>query len=249
MATAITMTIGTKTPETWSASRCTSALPVWASSTSLAICASWVSEPTRVARTTSRPPALTVAPVTASPSPTSTGTDSPVSMEASTAEVPETTTPSVAIFSPGRTTNSSPTARSSTGIADLDAVAQHRDVLGAELEQRAQCGTGLPLGPLLEVAAGEDEHRDAGSDLEVDVRGAVGGRDGELERVRHARGAGGAEEQRVQRPQQRRERAERDQRVHGRGAVRAGWSTRRGGTARPPTRPRARPASSDAHCQ
>ena len=51
-------------PEIRSASRCTAALPVCASSTSLAICASWVSAPTRVARTTSRPPALTVAPTT-----------------------------------------------------------------------------------------------------------------------------------------------------------------------------------------
>ena len=37
-------------------------------------------------------------------------------MEASTAELPETTVPSVAIFSPGRTTNSSPTASSEVGI-------------------------------------------------------------------------------------------------------------------------------------
>ena len=44
--------------------------------------------PTRVARTTSRPPALTVAPTTASPGPTSTGTGSPVSIDASTADVP-----------------------------------------------------------------------------------------------------------------------------------------------------------------
>ncbi len=110
------MTTGTNTPEMRSASRCTSALPDWASSTSLAMCASWVSSPTRVARTTRRPPALTVAPVTASPSPTSTGTDSPVSIEASTAEEPETTIPSVATFSPGRTTNSSPTVRRSTGM-------------------------------------------------------------------------------------------------------------------------------------
>ena len=113
---AIAMTIGTNTPEMRSARRWTSALPVWASSTSFAICASCVSEPMRVAVTTSRPPALTVAPATVSPSPTSTGTDSPVSMEASTAEVPETTVPSVAIFSPGRTTNSSPTASCAVGI-------------------------------------------------------------------------------------------------------------------------------------
>ncbi len=74
-----------------------------------------VSPPTRVASTTSRPLVFTVAPVTPSPGATSTGTDSPVSIEASTAEEPSTTVPSVAIFSPGRTTNRSPTASCSTG--------------------------------------------------------------------------------------------------------------------------------------
>ena len=117
VASASTSTTGTKTPEIRSASRCTSALPFCASSTSRAIWASWVSAPTRVARTTSRPPALTVAPATASPGPTSTGTDSPVSIEASTADEPSVTSPSAAIFSPGRTTNSSPTARSPTGTS------------------------------------------------------------------------------------------------------------------------------------
>ena len=116
VATAISSTTGTKIPEIRSASRCTSALPFCASSTSFAIRASRVSAPTRVASTTSRPPALTVAPVTASPAATSTGTDSPVSIEASTAEVPSTTVPSVAIFSPGRTTNRSPTASRCAGI-------------------------------------------------------------------------------------------------------------------------------------
>ena len=54
-------------------------------------------------------------PVTASPAVTSTGTGSPVSIEASTADAPEVTTPSTAIFSPGRTTNRSPTASWATG--------------------------------------------------------------------------------------------------------------------------------------
>ncbi len=54
-------------------------------------------------------PAAGGAPVTVSPAVTSTGTDSPVSMLASTAEAPSTTTPSAAIFSPGRVTNRSPT--------------------------------------------------------------------------------------------------------------------------------------------
>ena len=115
VATASPITTGTKTPETRSARRCTSALPFCASSTSRAIWASWVSAPTRVARTTRRPPALTVAPTTASPGRTSTGTDSPVSIEASTADEPSTTSPSVAIFSPGRTTNASPTTSWSIG--------------------------------------------------------------------------------------------------------------------------------------
>ncbi len=113
---ASTRTTGTKIPEIRSARRCTSALPFCASSTSRAIRASWVSAPIRVASTTRRPDALTVAPVTESPADTSTGTDSPVSMEASTAELPSTTVPSVAIFSPGRTTNRSPTVSALTGM-------------------------------------------------------------------------------------------------------------------------------------
>ncbi len=109
------MTTGTKTAEMRSARRWAAALPFCASSTSFAIRASWVSEPTRVASTTSRPPAFRVAPVTASPTPTSTGTDSPVSMEASTADEPSTTVPSVAIFSPGRTRKRSPTRSPAVG--------------------------------------------------------------------------------------------------------------------------------------
>ena len=47
--------------------------------------------------------------------------------------------------------------------AGLDAVAEDGDVLRAELEQCPQGRAGLPLGPVLEVAAGEDEHGDAGA--------------------------------------------------------------------------------------
>ncbi len=116
VTSAIPITTGTNTAETRSARRWTRALPLWASVTSRAMRASCVSAPTRVARTTSRPPAFTVAPTTASPGATSTGTDSPVTMLASTADSPSSTTPSVAIFSPGRTTNSSPIRSASTGI-------------------------------------------------------------------------------------------------------------------------------------
>ena len=115
VASASAITTGTKMPETRSARRWTGALPVCASSTSRAIWASAVSAPTLVARTISRPPALTVAPAISEPGWTSTGTDSPVSMLMSTAEVPSSTTPSVATFSPGRTTKRSPTASCSIG--------------------------------------------------------------------------------------------------------------------------------------
>ncbi|BAS15281.1 hypothetical protein AHiyo8_35840 [Arthrobacter sp. Hiyo8] len=57
-----------------------------------------------------------VAPVTWLPGPTSTGTDSPVTKEASTADEPLVTRPSVAIFSPGRTTKMSPATSCSAGI-------------------------------------------------------------------------------------------------------------------------------------
>ncbi len=114
--TASTSTTGTKTAETRSARRWIRAFPVCASSTSAAMRARRVSSPTRVARTSRRPPALRVAPVTSSPGPTSTGSDSPVRSERSTALDPSTTTPSVAIRSPGRTTNSSPARRSRMGI-------------------------------------------------------------------------------------------------------------------------------------
>ncbi len=110
------MTTGTKTAETRSASRCTAALPVWACSTSRAICASLVSAPTRAARTSRRPWLFTVAPVTAEPGSTSTGTGSPVSSDSSTADEPSITTPSVAIFSPGRTRKISPTVSCSAGM-------------------------------------------------------------------------------------------------------------------------------------
>ena len=91
------------------------ALPACASSTSRAICATAVSLPTRVARTSSRPNVLTVPPATSSPGPTSTGTGSPVSIDRSTAESPSSITPSVANLSPGRTMNRSPVAIVSTG--------------------------------------------------------------------------------------------------------------------------------------
>ncbi len=112
---AIASTAGTKTPEIRSASRWIAAFWAWACSTSLMREASWVSSPTFTARTISRPLSATVPPTTLSPSATSVGTDSPVIMLRSTADWPNSTSPSAAIFSPGRTTNMVPACSSATG--------------------------------------------------------------------------------------------------------------------------------------
>ena len=89
----------------------------------------------------------------------------------STADVPSSTTPSVATFSPGRTTKRLPDASCSTGMrASRPSLVEHRDVLGAELEQRLQRRAGAALGARLEVAAEQDERRHDRRDLEVDLR-------------------------------------------------------------------------------
>ena len=198
-------------PEMRSARRWTGALPVWASSTSRAIWASAVSAPTLVARTIRRPPALTVAPAISEPGETSTGTDSPVSMLMSTALVPSSTMPSVATFSPGRTTKRSPTLSCSTGTRrSVPSASRIGDVLGAELQQGLQGGAGAALGLGLEVAPGEQEGGDDAGGLQVDLVGALARLGDDVEGHAHVVHAGVAEEQRVQRPQPRGQRARRE---------------------------------------
>ena len=103
-------------PASLSARRCTGALRFWASSTRRTIPARTVPRPTAVARTSSVPEQLRVAPTTVSPAAFSTGRDSPVSIDSSAAEAPAQTTPSTGIFSPGRTRTRSPTWTCPTGI-------------------------------------------------------------------------------------------------------------------------------------
>ena len=93
------------------------ALDPWASRTIRMIWASIVSRPTRVARNRNEPVLLMVAPMTGEPSAFSTGIDSPVTIDSSTADAPESTTPSTGIFSPGRTTTTSSITTFSTGIS------------------------------------------------------------------------------------------------------------------------------------
>ena len=84
-----------------------------------------------------------------------------MSSEASIADAPSSTTPSVATFSPGPDDEAVADCELVDRDAHLVAVAEHGDVLGAELEQGAQRGAGAPLGAGLEVAAEEDERRHA----------------------------------------------------------------------------------------
>ena len=161
---------GRTPPAIRSASRCTGALPDWAATRPAARSgpAGCRRRPAWRARR-SRPPALTVAPVTASPGPTSTGTGSPVSMLTSTAECRRRRRRR---WRPSRRDARRRRRRPQLVDRDalLDAVAQHRDLLGAQLEQRPQRGARAALGARLEVAAGEHEHDDRRGDLEVDAR-------------------------------------------------------------------------------
>ena len=106
------MTTGTNTDATLSAMLATGALVLRAISIMRAIWNRTVSSPVFSALTWRLPPPLTVAPYTRSPTFLSTGMLSPVSMDSFTAELPETTVPSVGMRSPGRTSITSPATRS-----------------------------------------------------------------------------------------------------------------------------------------
>ena len=114
-----------------SASRWIGAFDPCASSTSRTICARAVSLPTLVARKVNEPLLLSVAPMTASPGPFSTGMLSPVSIASSTAERPATTTPSTGTLSPGRTRSRSPAATWSSGTSPSSPSRTTRAVFGA----------------------------------------------------------------------------------------------------------------------
>src|SRR3990172_5030930 len=112
-----TWTARMKRPATLSASRWIFGFAAWASSISFTIRARAVSFPTFVASNRSIPVLFIVAPIIWSPVFFSTGIDSPVIIDSSTAGEPSRTTPSTGIFSPGRTTTRSPTTTSSTGTS------------------------------------------------------------------------------------------------------------------------------------
>ena len=88
------MTTGTNTPATLSASLAMGALEAAASSTRRIIWARVVSSPTRLAWKVKAPDLFREAAATLSPGPLSTGRDSPVRADSSTAEAPSRMTPS-----------------------------------------------------------------------------------------------------------------------------------------------------------
>ena len=117
VTSAMPMTTGTNTPLTRSASREIGAFEFAAASTSLTILLSAVSSPTFVARKRKLPEVLIVAPTTSSPTPSSTGRLSPVSMDWSSAPCPSRITPSVGTVWPSRTITMSPAFRSLASIS------------------------------------------------------------------------------------------------------------------------------------
>ena len=220
VATAIAITMGTKTPEIRSARRCAEAFPDCASVTSRAIWAKAVSAPTLVARTMRRPPTLTVAPITASPGrnfdrhalsrqqrPVDRGV--PFLDDAVRRQLLAWT-------------NDEPVSDQKLlgGDAPLDSViVEDIRLLRAQLQQRLEGGAGPPLGSGLEVAPRKDEDGHHGRDLEIDLARALTAADEELEGHPHARIARIEEEKRHDRPAPRGEGPERDQGVHRRGRV------------------------------
>ena len=121
------------------------ALEEAASSTRAIIWARVVSSPTRVARKVKEPDLLMEAAATLSPGPLSTGRDSPVRADSSTAEAPSTTTPSTGMDWPGRTRSRSPTATSSTGSSTSRPSRRTTAVLGARSIRRLMAWLVLPL--------------------------------------------------------------------------------------------------------
>jgi hypothetical protein len=119
-----------------SARRCPGALEFCASCTSFTICANAVSEPTLVAVTRRVPTVFTVAPITSDPGALSTGMDSPVTIDSSTSDSPDSTTPSVGILAPAAPA-SDPRDDLAGGDLDLLPVTDHDRLRGCELQEGA----------------------------------------------------------------------------------------------------------------
>src|SRR5215472_1945393 len=109
------------------------------------------------------PVVLSVPPMTLAPISLVIGMDSPVTMDSSTAERPSITSPSTAIFSPGRTRSRSPTAIASSDTSSSPPSAlKRRAVLGARSSKARIARTQL------EHLTEQHEAGDDGCSLEID---------------------------------------------------------------------------------
>ena len=113
-----------------------------------------LSAPSVVARKRKAPVRLIVPPITRSPAFFSTGIDSPVSIDSSTALAPESTSPSTGTRSPGRTITMSPLRTCSTGTSTSRSSRRTRAVFGcratserraAEVRLLARASNALPV--------------------------------------------------------------------------------------------------------
>ena len=145
VTSAIVMTTGTNTPATLSAILAMGALVAAASETMRMIWLSVVSSPTRVASQRINPAWLTVAADTMSPCALSTGMLSPVRADSSTELLPSSTTPSTGIFSPGRTTKTSPFLTVSMGTVFSCPSIRRVAVFGAIFMRPLRASVVLPL--------------------------------------------------------------------------------------------------------
>ena len=165
---AATMTAGVNHAEMASAMRAMGALRPCASRTMRTICCSAVSAPTRVARNEKAPVVFIVAPYTADPAVLSTGIDSPVSIDSSTADAPAITSPSTGSRSPGRTITMSPRSTSRVGTSSSMPSLMMRAVRGCRPIKPLDGLRRAPPRAGLEQLAEQDEDDDDDSRFEVD---------------------------------------------------------------------------------
>ncbi len=200
-ASATITTSGTKTLLTRSPSLWILARLLWARSTAAMMCARAVSSPVAVTRINSRPLRLTVPEYSRLPTVLSTGSDSPVSMDSSTAESPSTTSPSVGTVVPGPQDDQVVGAQLGDGDIGISAVGIAPTRPGRrQIKQLAQ-GAGRPrAGAGLQPMPATDERNDRGSLHEIDVAARMaeqgpravseGGRRAQRHQRVHVRAAG-----------------------------------------------------------
>ncbi len=145
VSAASAMTAGTNHIVTRSTIACIGSLPPCAASTIAAMRASVVSAPMAETRKAKAPAPFTAPPVTLAPSPFSTGTGSPVSIDSSMKLPPSTISPSAGMRSPGRTSTMSPRRRAESGISRAFAPRRTRAVSGRRAKSRRIASEARPF--------------------------------------------------------------------------------------------------------